>query len=166
MATCPNVESTVYKTSRGKSSAGLQAVDETPAVIELLDERYFVRMLRLERKRCERSHEPFALLLLETNAISEEDSAEGIVEIARAVSACTRETDVFGWYKQSRVLGLIISQIGTPACANSSLVSARIAHSLQERLSAELFAQLKMKMRIFPDESEDEVDGGDDHTFY
>src|SRR6185312_15317993 len=71
MATCPNVESTVYKTSRGKSSAGLQAVDETPAVIELLDERYFVRMLRLERKRCERSHEPFALMLFEAPELFE-----------------------------------------------------------------------------------------------
>jgi lipopolysaccharide/colanic/teichoic acid biosynthesis glycosyltransferase len=164
MATYPNVESTVYKTSRGKSG-GLQAVDETPAVIELLDERYFVRMLRLERKRCERSHEPFALMLFEAPELFEWAPSGVVAGIARAISSCTRETDVFGWYEQGRVLGLIVSQVGSPACSNSSIISTRIGEALQDRLAPELLAGLKMRVRIFPDES-DERGGGDDYIFY
>ncbi|HZT34812.1 MAG TPA: hypothetical protein VFA15_02755, partial [Nitrososphaera sp.] len=94
-------------------------------------------MLRLERKRCERSHEPFALILFEGAALFEA-SAEIIPDLARGISSCTRETDVFGWYEQGHVLGLIVSQVGTAACSNAGLVSARIAERLQERLPAEL----------------------------
>jgi lipopolysaccharide/colanic/teichoic acid biosynthesis glycosyltransferase len=162
MATYPITETNPFV----KSGEGFQVPHQAPAVIELLDERYFVRMLRLERKRCERSHEPFALLLLETEFLFQTDSAEKIVDIARVIAGCTRETDVFGWYQQGRALGLIISQVGDPAFSNSSLVSARILRSLESALSSEVLSQLKIKVRIFPDESDDEMHDGDNYTFY
>ena len=162
MATYPITETNPFV----KSGEGFKVPHQAPAVIELLDERYFVRMLRLERKRCERSHEPFALLLVETEFLFQADSAETLVHIARVIACCTRETDVFGWYKQGRVLGLIISQVGDPAFNNSSLVSSRILQSLESILSPELLAQLKIKVRIFPDECDDEMHDGDNYTFY
>ncbi|GEM_PF-344881 len=163
MATYPITETRAYGSARERST-GFAAPDRTPAVVELLDERYFVRMLRLERKRCERSHEPFALILFEGAALFEA-SAEIIPDLARGISSCTRETDVFGWYEQGHVLGLIVSQVGTAACSNAGLVSARIAERLQERLPAELVAQLKTRVRVFPEESADER-ATDDYTFY
>ncbi len=163
MATYPITETRVYGSERERS--GFSTPDRTPALVELLDERYFVRMLRLERKRCERSHEPFALILFEGSALFE--APAGIIaDLARAISSCTRETDVFGWYEQGRVLGLIVSQVGNPACSNASLVAARIADTLEQRLPDELIAQLKTRVRVFPEESADERDSGDNYTFY
>ena len=163
MATYPITETRAYGSARQRAT-GFSAPDQTPAVVELLDERYFVRMLRLERKRCERSHDPFALVLFEGSALFEA-SPEIIPDLARAISSCTRETDVFGWYEQGRVLGSIVSQVGSPACSNAGLVAERITDTLQDRLPAEVIAQLKTRVRVFPEESADER-GSDDYTFY
>jgi len=164
MATYPVTETTAYTPQ--PRSLGFRAPEQTPSVIEILDERYFVRMLRLERKRSERSHEPFALMLFEAPALFAGEGSEAIAGIARAISCCTRETDVFGWYEDGQVLALIVSQIGDPACTISGMISARVARALQERLASEALAQMKMRVRIFPDESDDERGDGEEFTFY
>ena len=164
MATYPVTETTTY--TPPPRSSGFRDPEQTPSVIEILDERYFVRTLRLERKRSERSHEPFALMLFEAPALFTGESSEAIARIARAISSCTRETDVFGWYEGGQVLGLIVSQIGNPACSTSGMISARIAKALQERLTPESLAQIKIRVRIFPDESDDEKGDGEEYTFY
>jgi len=105
-------------------------------------------------------------MLFEAPELFTGESSEAIAGIARAISCCTRETDVFGWYEGGQVLGLIVSQIGDPACATSGMISARIAKALQERLAPELLAQIKIRVRIFPDESNDEGDNGEEYTFY
>ena len=166
MATYPVTETTPFSIAR-PGSRELRGATRAPALIEILDERYFVRMLRLERKRSERSHDPFALILFEAPEFFQDGGAPEIVGgIARAVSMCTRDTDVFGWYEQGAVLGLIVSQVGKPACANSGIISARIAEALEGKLAPEPLAALKMRVRIFPDESDDERGDGSDYTFY
>jgi lipopolysaccharide/colanic/teichoic acid biosynthesis glycosyltransferase len=163
MATYPVTETAYTPQSR---PSGFRAPEQTPSVIEILDERYFVRTLRFERKRSERSHEPFALMLFEAPGLFTEESSEALAGVARAISCCTRETDVFGWYEGGRVLGLIVTQIVDPACVTSGMISGRIAKALQEKLAPEDVAQIKMRVRIFPDESDDEKGDGDEYTFY
>lgn len=164
MATYPVTETTVCTPQF--RALGFGSPEQTPSLIEILDERYFVRTLRLERKRSERSHEPFALMLFEGPALLGSNAYEVIAGIARAISSCTRETDVFGWYEQGEVLGLIVSQIGDPACTTSAMISARIAKALQERLAPEAIENIKLGVRIFPDESDDERGEGEEYTFY
>jgi exopolysaccharide biosynthesis polyprenyl glycosylphosphotransferase len=124
-------------------------------------------MLRLERKRCERSRDSFMLLLLEAPDLFQGRSGSWVLQkIARAISASTRETDVFGWYEKECTLGLIVSQVGPSPCANSGLVTSRIALALQESLPIELFDSLKLRVRIFPDDSDDEIGKGKEFTFY
>ena len=165
MATYPVTESRPY--TRRREAIGHKVVKQAPAPTEVLDERHFVHMLRLERKRSERSHEPFVLMLFEMSSLPQTGaSAAVVVEIARAIWSSTRETDVIGWYEQDKVLGLIVSQIGTAALSNSGLVAERIGQTLQARLAPETFAALRMRVRLFPDESDDERGNGGDFTFY
>jgi len=165
MATYPVTESTIYSKRSGEAVRH-KVAKQVPAPSELLDERVFVHMLRLERKKSERSHEPFVLMLFEGASFSQTGSSPLMGEVSRAIWASTRETDVLGWYEQNRVLGLIVSQVGESALSNAGMVAERIGRALQKRLAPETFAALKMRVRIFPDESDDERDDGGDFTFY
>src|SRR5689334_4586824 len=147
MATYPVIESTVYTKRRGESVRS-KIARHAPSPVELLDERVFVHMLRLERKRCERSHEPFVLMLFDVSSLVQGGAFAVIAEVARGIVSSTRETDILGWYEQGKILGLIVSQIGNPALSNSGLVAERVGQTLQESLAPETFATLKMRVRI------------------
>ena len=168
MATYPVTESAAFREAHQESSSRSRRDFNRELVSgNVLDERQFVRMLRLERKRCERSHESFLLVLIEAPELFAEEHRAGVLaEIAQAISLSTRETDVLGWYEQDSVLGLIVGQIGTPACSHASLVASRVARALQERLTPEMLGDLRMRVRVFPEESDDETGNGKDFTFY
>jgi exopolysaccharide biosynthesis polyprenyl glycosylphosphotransferase len=166
MATYAITENKPYRDPQKKS---LRAVTGHPEVLyaDTLDESLFVRMLRLERKRCERSRDSFMLMLMEAPELFQGSLGSVVLQkIAQAISASTRETDVFGWYEKESTLGLIVSQIGASACSNSGLVASRVAMALQEALPSELFDSVKLRVRIFPDDSDDEIGKREEFTFY
>ena len=75
-------------------------------------QEYFHKMLAQERKRTDRSNDPFILILVDIRAIniqnSEPSSINGISDV---LSSCTRETDVKGWYEQESIIGIICTEI-------------------------------------------------------
>jgi hypothetical protein len=76
----------------------------------VLVENVFHSMLTLERRRAERSHNPFVLMLLDAN--SENGSAEEILRQAVDIAVSSkRETDLAGWYKQGAILGIIFTEV-------------------------------------------------------
>jgi lipopolysaccharide/colanic/teichoic acid biosynthesis glycosyltransferase len=166
MATYPVTEKAPYGSSR-RDARVRPIVQHEPLVSDMLDEHHFVRMLRLERKRCERSGESFMLMLFEAPELFQATTGMFLArEISRAISASTRETDILGWYEQGSVLGLIVNEIGLSACSNATLVATRVSLALQETLSPEVLADLKLRVRIFPEESDDERGDGREFTFY
>ena len=67
---------------------------------EVLDQATFRRMITIERKRTERSKEPFLLMLLEAgNQQASDNSGSPLDNMASALLASSRETDIVGWYK-------------------------------------------------------------------
>ncbi len=67
---------------------------------EVLNEEEFHRMLAVERKRTERSRNPFLLMLFDAgNPQTPEKSGKALEGIVPALLSSTRETDVIGWYK-------------------------------------------------------------------
>src|SRR6516162_8944122 len=77
---------------------------ETPANLEILPEGAFLRLLRLERKRSERSHRRFILMLLRSANLLQEGTEKALVaQIARALSTSIRQTDIAGWYSHGFV---------------------------------------------------------------
>jgi hypothetical protein len=76
----------------------------------VLVENIFHSMLTLERRRAERSRNPFVLMLLDAN--SENSAAQEILRQAiDIVVSSKRETDLAGWYKQGAILGIIFTEV-------------------------------------------------------
>jgi hypothetical protein len=115
-----------------------------------VQEAFFVQMLRLERRRTERSGRPFMLVLIEGEHFRRESRGLIFHRVAAAISSCTRETDVLGWYKQDATLGLLMTEI---ACADNptiDLLTEKISLAVQRAVGDETFARLKLVFRVFP----------------
>ena len=74
--------------------------------------RYF---LSIERKRSERSGQPFALLLVARKAAEGPPAFidPGVATLLfSGLSLCLRETDSAGWYQQGTVAGAVLTHLG------------------------------------------------------
>ena len=134
-----------------RPSSGLHSV--------ALTEESFHRMIALERKRTERSRNPFLLMLLETGDGLESDDDENLLsEVLSALSDSIRETDVSGWYKGSSVVGVMFTQLGSedrPAIV--SVMLARVSATLRTALGAEQFSRVSISFHQFPEDWDHEV---------
>jgi len=121
-----------------------------------LNEESFHRMIALERKRTERSRNPFLLMLLETSDSLESDDHENLLSKALStLSDSIRETDVSGWYKGSSVVGVMFTQLGSET-ATVNMMLARVNTTLRTALGAEPFSRVSISIHLFP-ESDHEV---------
>ena len=67
-------------------------------------------MIAIERKRTERSSEPFLLMLLETgNHQGSEKNEKALDNILSVLPLSIRETDVIGWYKDRITVGVMFT---------------------------------------------------------
>ncbi len=121
---------------------------------EVLSEDGFRRRIAIERKRTERSREPFLLMLLEAGAAPNGDKADKTLDgILTAMQSSTRETDVVGWYKDRGTVGVMFT--GLVVSDKNSVLSTilgRVSAALQEELSMERFNQITFSFHFFPDD--------------
>jgi lipopolysaccharide/colanic/teichoic acid biosynthesis glycosyltransferase len=141
------------QSSRGTSTAREHAV---------LDHDLFLKMLSIERKRSERSGNPFILALVE-NAGEPNDPLTRYA--GNAVCACIRDIDLAGWYGPSAV-GVIFTEITESTREVSEVIVSRIKETLRRYVSPEGFAQLTISTHLFPDDSTHSGDSGGLLRFY
>ena len=123
----------------------------------ILPEEYFHRTICLERKRAERSGKPFLLMLLDTgNCLPTEKNGKVLHSILSALALSTRDTDVTGWHKQNRVIGIMFTEIA-PDLKNSVLATIlmRVSSSLRDCLTLEQFSQIGITFHLFPEDWEE-----------
>lgn len=118
---------------------------------EVLDPLSFIRVLRLEHKRAERSNNKFVLMVLDA---SERFHAAGgsrvLASIVSAISNSTRETDTLGWHEEGRKLGIVFTDIAATDNTAISKIVERITRGLQQAVSSEEFRNLKLTFAAFP----------------
>lgn len=132
----------------------------------ILDEYYFLHLLRLERKRTERTSRPFMLMLLDGGVLFHGLHREELMQrISATVADAIRETDTLGWYEYGRQLGVIFSEIGDSVAINSSAIAGKIIKALQQSLGPVDFDSIELTFRIFPEEQE-RLKQDPDFTFY
>lgn len=128
----------------------------------VLGEEPFHRMIALERKRTERSGQPFVLLLLDGgNCLPSDRNGRVLGKILSALSLSTRETDVTGWYKDHSIVGVMFTDIS----ANDretilGTMMSRISETLRNNLSLERFQQISVSLHVFPEEWDQESTHG------
>ena len=126
-----------------------------------LSEEAFRRMIAIERKRTERSREPFLLMLLEAGGNPGSGKTEKTLDgIMTALQASSRETDVIGWYKDRLTVGAIFT--GLVVSDKNSVLStilSRVGAALQNELTFEQLNQISFSFHFFPDDWDDESSG-------
>lgn len=133
--------------------AAASPFEATSVERELLSEGAFKRMIAIERKRTERSEEPFLLMLLEAGTSEDaEVNAKALEGMASALVSHSRETDVVGWYNDRTSVGVIFT--GLVINDRNLVVSTilnRVKVILRDELNFSQFSQLRISFHFFPD---------------
>ena len=144
----------VRRSNNGSALSPLPVETPTNGQHGVLSEESFQRMISLERKRSERSRKPFLLMLVDMGGyVPSERTTKVLGNILSALSLSTRETDVTGWYKHGRVVGVMFTEIGLEDRASVlGIVITRVSETLKSTLSFEQFNQVSLSFHLFPED--------------
>jgi lipopolysaccharide/colanic/teichoic acid biosynthesis glycosyltransferase len=121
---------------------------------EVLSEGAFTRTIAIERKRTERSKEPFLLMLLDAgNQQGCEENGATLEGLANSLLASSRETDVIGWYKERSIVGVLFTGL-VDSDRNSILgtILSRVKSMLRDDSIFNQFNQVSISFHFFPDD--------------
>jgi lipopolysaccharide/colanic/teichoic acid biosynthesis glycosyltransferase len=121
---------------------------------EVLYEGTFKRMIAVERKRTERSGEPFLLMLLEAgNLQSLEKNEKALNNIMSVLPLSIRDTDIIGWYKDRTTVGVMFTGLARKD-KNSilSVILSKVSTTLRDQLKPDQFNQVSISLHFFPDD--------------
>ena len=133
---------------------------------DLYDERDFLQLLYLERRRSERSTRPLCLILLDGHSIADpytRDSA--FQQVFDQLRASIRETDIIGWYKQSNTLAILFSDLASPDTIIANTLQTKVCSAVNLALPSELVKQIRISVHLFP-KNTDLGTESTDLTFY
>ncbi|HYI93666.1 MAG TPA: sugar transferase [Bryobacteraceae bacterium] len=136
---------------------------------ELLDEKTFIRLLRLERKRSERSGRRFILMLLDVRMMLKDKRADPELQVfIDRLSGLIRETDSKGWYKSNLVFGVIFTEIGNGETKSITRVLLdKVTGALWESLTIDEINDVRLSFYVYPEDTlPSEDDGPLDLTLY
>lgn len=132
----------------------------------VIPEAVFVQMLRLERRRTERSGKQFMLVLVSGDDFHTEHGGMLINNVVAAISSSTRETDVLGWYERDVTLGLLMTEIGLADTTTIDTIIQKISVRVEEAVGPEKYNRLKLTFRVFPQDIEKPTDDGEHCILY
>jgi lipopolysaccharide/colanic/teichoic acid biosynthesis glycosyltransferase len=121
---------------------------------ETLSESSFRRMIAVERKRSERSKEPFLLMLVELGDQPESRESRKVLEgMLSVMRSCSRDTDIIGWYKEHTVIGVLFTGLMiTDKSLILTTILTRASSLLRDELTFEQFSQVSLSFHFYPDD--------------
>jgi exopolysaccharide biosynthesis polyprenyl glycosylphosphotransferase len=116
-----------------------------------LGEDLFKALLTIERRRAERSHKPFVLMLLHANL--ENGAGEQILkQAAEVVTAYKRESDLLGWYQEHATLGVIFTEVSLSGEHSvTEALQAKIKSALLNQIGRKKAAKITISLHVFPE---------------
>jgi lipopolysaccharide/colanic/teichoic acid biosynthesis glycosyltransferase len=158
-ALLPWVKNTARNDDRNASSQRLLQ-------IAVMQEAAFTQLLRLERRRTERSARQFMLVLISSKGFHAECGGTLVHRITTAMALATRETDILGWYEGDVTLGLLMTEIGEASPMAIEVIKRKISTAVQAALRPDNRYKLTITFRLFPQEMETKSNEKDGYTFY
>jgi lipopolysaccharide/colanic/teichoic acid biosynthesis glycosyltransferase len=123
----------------------------------IAEEGLFNQLLALERKRTERTGDPFVLMILDIAQLNGSALSGKMAEICGAIRAETRDIDLFGWYKYSSAIGVIFTALRP---AESPAILSALAGKTDRALSSVLepadVKKVGISFHFFPEDFEPE----------
>jgi len=128
---------------------------------EILNEDTFNRMITIERKRTERTKQPFLLMLLEGGRHNGSPKNDGPLDgVLSALLPCIRETDVIGWYKNRTIVGVMYTGLVVNSKnAVLSMILGKVSAVLGDKLTSDQFSQVSISFHFFPDDWDEQSSG-------
>jgi lipopolysaccharide/colanic/teichoic acid biosynthesis glycosyltransferase len=158
----------ILRRSRGKDSRGQVNpwLDLLPDAIK--GEDFFSQLLGLERRRSERSGDPFGLMLLHIKNLVQSGDGTEITKIGIALSLGTRGTDIIGWYENHYTLGVIFTALkGVDRNSIKSAILERVRQALCRNLNLAQVNKIQISFHFFPEERDQaQTVSGSDKTLY
>lgn len=117
-----------------------------PAGVTFSEEE-FHRILSRERKRLQRSQQPFILMLVSLSRLPA--GGNGRSPRSRAISALAstiRDVDLMGWHQSGSVMGIIFTEVGNSRPAPAL---KRIHSALAAELDAEELSKVRISVQYF-----------------
>ena len=126
----------------------------SPELREVLDAVTFQRMIAIERRRTERSKEPFLLMLLDSGKhIDSKANKASLERMARVLLQTSRETDIVGWYKDGKSIGVMFT--GLDAGDKNAILTTfmlRITSAFEKKLILPHLSQVSISFHMYPDD--------------
>jgi hypothetical protein len=115
--------------------------------VDAYNEEAFRYLLRLERRRSERSRRPFLLILVDLQNEPEGDYTPppGPDRLFASLCRALRESDVVGWYREERIAGAVLTGQGDPSWID---VAARITGRVTDALSQALPLPASRRLQV------------------
>ena len=125
-------------------------------------------MLSIERRRTERSKNPFLLLLLDISGLIATAREKEILEkIKFALSYSLRETDIMGWFDDNKTIGIICPEISLTNSNSIEGIISKIHRRFCEKLNPELVKKINVSFHIYPETNGDiSINGPFNITLY
>jgi lipopolysaccharide/colanic/teichoic acid biosynthesis glycosyltransferase len=152
-------------------------VHKSKIVDALIDEEwglyiqsYFRTMLNFEIRRTERSKNPFLLVLIsiEESIINSIDRIT-LQKFRETFDAITRETDIKGWYRENRTIGIVYTDMSSQ---NRDLILKKVKDGLRKVFGHSIPQNAFIKTYLYPEDlgkesirnSVDSLDALPDHS--
>lgn len=130
---------------------------------------YFNELLRIERKRTERSKKPFLLVLVDISRLAWGERDYLVHNVCSVLFKSTREIDVKGWYKHDAVVGILFTElagVGESADLARSNILRKLQRNLSETIGLKNLDRIIITSHVFPEDGENEESGLPDSSLY
>ncbi|MEN6321316.1 MAG: hypothetical protein ABFD82_21555 [Syntrophaceae bacterium] len=109
---------------------------------------HFHHMLRIEKKRAERSHKPFLLVLFDISDLDTGKSNGCTSEkLKKIIISCSRETDIRGWFKHNMIIGTIYTEMASVDESSIETIFRKLHNKIGSILGAELVNMVKISIQ-------------------
>lgn len=128
----------------------------------MLSAGQMTRVLSKERRRTERSKNPFLLMLIDADWASQLDDTRTLLSrTCSCLLACVRDTDVCGWYAEPSVLGILFTEIASNSADEAEgVIRNRVLAALSSQLDRDELSRIRISTHVYPDKW-DQVDDDD-----
>ncbi len=111
----------------------------------------FRRVVIRERKRADRSNQPFVLAAVSVDPRVAGAHPSPWRDIIAALETAKRETDLIGWLDPQGVIGIVMTEVSAFDSRIGRDIRSRMEFALGRRLSAEAAAGVSVRFHVYPD---------------
>lgn len=121
-------------------------------IFDFYSEEYFNGMLELERRRAERSNQPFLLMLLDLKPLlpGRKRIAALAERIAEMLFNTFRKIDIKGWYSHGSIVGVIFTELKQIDDRTKGRILSKMGESLSALLRPDELNKVRISLHAFP----------------